>query len=64
MGEHVRIYRASSFNCSNLSSTVTVASRREISGLLHWQTEFSQESKDHRFYELIEDTLKEKFEYG
>ena len=60
----MRIDRASSFKYSNLSSTVTVASRKEISGLLHWQTEFSQERKDHRFYELIEDTLKDKFEYG
>ena len=47
-----------------LGRTIRIASRHEISGSLQWQKTFARERKDHRFYELIEDTLKDGFEYG
>jgi hypothetical protein len=61
---HQRIDRDSSTPYPILGRTIRIASRNEISGSLHWQTAFAQERKDHRFYELIEDTLKDRFEYG
>jgi hypothetical protein len=47
-----------------LGGTIRIASRDEISGSSQWPKTFAQERKDHRFYELIEDTLKDGFEYG
>jgi len=44
--------------------TVKIASRKEIALLPHWQTAFADERKDHRFYELLEDTLTDGFDYG
>ena len=48
----------------NLGRTIRIASRHEVSGSLQWQKTFARERKDYRFYELIEDTLKDGFEYG
>jgi hypothetical protein len=47
-----------------LGGTVRIAARNEITGLLHWETAFASERKDHRYYELVEDTLKDGFDYG
>ena len=44
--------------------TVRIAARSEIAGLSRWRTAFAGERKDHRFYELVEDTLKDGFDYG
>jgi hypothetical protein len=44
--------------------TIKIASREEISGLPCWQSAFAQERKDHRYYELLEDTLRDGFKYG
>jgi GNAT acetyltransferase-like protein len=44
--------------------TVRLASRRELSALQHWQSAFANERKDHRYYELVEDTLTDGFKYG
>jgi hypothetical protein len=44
--------------------TVRLASRRELSALQHWQSAFATERKDHRYYELVEDTLTDGFKYG
>ena len=44
--------------------TVKLVSRSEIALLPHWQTAFAGERKDHRFYELLEDTLRDGFDYG
>lgn len=61
---HQRIDRAGSTPYPIEGRTVRIASRNEISGSLHWQTAFAQERKDHRYYELVEDTLKDQFDYG
>src|ERR1700751_5340706 len=44
--------------------TIRLASRNEISQSPHWRTAFARERKDHRYYELVEDTLKDGFTYG
>ena len=49
---------------SSPDTRITIASRDEISGLPRWQSAFAQERKDHRYYELLEDTLKDGFKYG
>lgn len=41
-----------------------MASRCELSTLPHWQSAFANERKDHRYYELLEDTLSDGFKYG
>ena len=43
---------------------IRVASRSEVAHSLHWQTAFARERKDHRYYELVEDTLANEFDYG
>src|SRR6476646_8643992 len=49
---------------SRQGRTIRIESRAEISVLPQWQSAFAQERKDHRYYELIEDTLKDGFTYG
>jgi hypothetical protein len=44
--------------------TLRIASRDEISALPHWRSAFADERKDHRYYELVEDTLRDEFKYG
>ena len=43
---------------------IRIASRGEISALPHWLSSFVNERKDHRYYELVEDTLRDGFSYG
>ena len=45
-------------------ATVRIASRKEVVHLPRWSGAFAGERKDHRFYELVEDTLKDGFSYG
>src|SRR6516225_4511671 len=45
-------------------ATVRIASREEVVNLPRWSRAFAGERKDHRFYELIEGTLKDGFSYG
>jgi Peptidogalycan biosysnthesis/recognition len=56
--------RISAGSTAGPGRTIRIASRDEIAGLPHWQSAFAQERKDHRFYELLEDTLKDGFSYG
>jgi Acetyltransferase (GNAT) domain len=42
---------------------VGVFSRRELAHCNHWPHAFSDERKDFRYYELVEDTLHPEFEY-
>ena len=45
-------------------ATLRIASGDEIVRLPRWSRAFANERKDHRFYELVEDTLAEGFDYG
>jgi hypothetical protein len=42
---------------------VEVMSRAELAHCRHWRNAFDGERKDHRFYELVEDTIKQGFVY-
>jgi hypothetical protein len=44
--------------------TVRIAARSEVAGSPRWQSAFARERKDHRYYELLEDTLTDGFRYG
>src|SRR5689334_32841 len=43
---------------------IRIVARAEISSSRHWQSAFVHERKDHRYYELLEDTLTDGFRYG
>ncbi len=45
-------------------TTVRIASRADVTRLPRWSRAFAGERKDHRFYELLEDTLTDGFSYG
>jgi peptidoglycan biosynthesis/recognition FemAB-like protein len=49
---------------ADFHATIRIATRDEIAASTHWRTAFAGERKDHRYYELIEDTLKGEFNYG
>ncbi|MBN8920603.1 MAG: GNAT family N-acetyltransferase [Rhizobiales bacterium] len=42
---------------------VSVLSRDEVAALPRWRHSFASERKDHRYYELVEDTLPDGFDY-
>jgi Acetyltransferase (GNAT) domain len=48
---------------SGQAGRVEVVSRREVIQSPHWQNAFGLEAKDRRYYELIEDTIHDEFEY-
>jgi peptidoglycan biosynthesis/recognition FemAB-like protein len=45
------------------SDRVVVYTRRELIRCPHWSKAFARERKDHRYYELIEDTLRADFDF-
>jgi hypothetical protein len=50
-------------NWSRSGSSLEVVRRGDLSQLPHWRSAFAEERKDHRYYELIEDTLHPEFDY-
>jgi hypothetical protein len=46
------------------AGNVRIAARNEVAGLSRWRSAFAGERKDRRYYELVEDTLKDGFDYG
>lgn len=45
------------------SFTISVVSRPELSGCAPWMVTFADQRKDHRYYEILDDTLRGDFEY-
>ncbi len=45
------------------SFSISVLSRAELSGCAAWTAAFTDQRKDHRYYEILEDTLRGHFEY-
>jgi hypothetical protein len=45
------------------SARVDVMSRVELTHCRHWESAFVGQRKDHRFYELVEDTIRQGFDY-
>src|SRR6476620_5912477 len=46
------------------TNTIRIVSRSEIAGSPLWLDAFARERKDRRYYELLEDTLKDGFSYN
>jgi hypothetical protein len=46
-----------------LGGSVEVVTRAELAGCRHWAHAFSSQRKDHRYYELVEDTIRQDFDY-
>jgi hypothetical protein len=48
---------------SSPDGSVVILSRADLANCDHWRRAFSGERKDCRFYELVEDTIRQGFEY-
>jgi hypothetical protein len=46
------------------AASVDVISRAQLANCRHWQRAFSSQHKDHRYYEIVDDTLHPEFDYG
>ncbi len=46
-----------------LRGRVEIAQRADLSRYPHWTHAFSTERKDHRYYQLVEDTIQQGFDY-
>ena len=46
-----------------LGGSVEVVTRAELARCPHWAHAFSSQRKDHRYYELVEDTIRQDFDY-
>src|SRR5712672_1005926 len=45
------------------SLSLAVLSRAELAGCAPWTSTFADQRKDHRYYEILDDTLRDNFEY-
>jgi hypothetical protein len=45
------------------SFSISVVSRAELAECIAWRSAFADQRKDHRYYEILEDTLRGKFEH-
>ena len=45
------------------SFSIAVMSRAELSGCAPWTSTFADQRKDYRYYEILDDTLRDDFEY-
>lgn len=45
------------------SFSISVISRAELSGCAPWASTFADQRKDHRYYEILDDTLRGDFDY-
>ena len=43
---------------------VSVATRDEISASPTWRAAFADHRQDHRYYHIVEDTIRQGFEHG
>ena len=61
MNHFVRYAELNNFDL--VSGSVQVVSRLEAMQCRHWANAFASEAKDRRYYELVEDTIHEEFDY-
>src|SRR6202158_2898523 len=45
------------------SLSISVVSRADLSGCAPWTSTFTDQRKDYRYYEILDDTLQDQFEY-
>jgi Peptidogalycan biosysnthesis/recognition len=46
------------------TASINVISRAQLTNCPHWQRSFSSQHKDHRYYEIVDETLHPEFDYG
>jgi hypothetical protein len=66
LGSHRSTDRRRNFEERELgdqSASVHVISRHQLRHCRHWQSAFASQHKDHRYYEIVEDTIHPEFEY-
>src|SRR6185437_16828777 len=56
--------RTPAISWSDPGGGIRIVTRTELGTSDRWRSAFAQERKDHRYYELLEDTLREGFTYG
>ena len=60
---HEPFHRIADSRCAALIGSVVVMSRAEVVHCPHWRSAFVGQRKDHRFFELVEDTIRQGFDY-
>ncbi len=50
-------------SAAGLTGSVGLVSRAELTHCLYWKNAFAGKRKDHRYYELVEDTIRQGFDY-
>jgi hypothetical protein len=60
---HEPVHRITDSRYAAQVGSVAVMSRAEMVHCQHWQSAFVGQRKDHRFYELVEDTIRQGFDY-
>jgi hypothetical protein len=66
LASHRSIDRHKNFGEGELrdeSTSVHVISRHQLWHCRHWQSAFASQHKDHRYYEIVEDTIHPEFDY-
>lgn len=51
-------------DATDTSFSLRIATRAELKDCDAWTSAFAESRKDHRYYEIVEDTLTDRFEYG
>lgn len=49
---------------ASTSFSLRIVTRAELKDCDAWTSAFAESRKDHRYYEIVEDTLRDRFEYG
>lgn len=49
---------------SAVPGSVEIIRRDQLARCCHWSHAFEHERKDYRYYEIVEDTILQGFEYG
>jgi hypothetical protein len=62
-GSTTEFVAVSGYEPMQLSWCLEVIARDDLQRCPRWQIAFANERKDHRYYELVEDTLHPEFEY-
>jgi predicted N-acyltransferase len=57
------VVREPSVRLSTSGGSVYVATRRQLEEVAVWDRAFQQQRKDRRYYEIVEDTIRQGFEY-
>jgi hypothetical protein len=60
---HALARRPDGVVCKEPDGSVEIMSRSELARCAHWNDAFAGGRKDHRYYEIVEDTIRQGFDY-